>query len=41
VLKLKTTWHDGTTRLEKSPLEFTQRLAALLSRLRLLAPGRR
>jgi hypothetical protein len=28
VLKLKTPWRDGTTRLAMSPLEFIQRLAA-------------
>jgi hypothetical protein len=28
VLELKTTWHDGTTHLVMSPLEFMQRLAA-------------
>lgn len=32
VLKLKTTWRDGTTHLVMSPLEFTQRLASLVSR---------
>ena len=32
VLKLKTPWHDGTTHLVMSPLEFMQRLAALVPR---------
>ena len=35
VLKLKTPWRDGTTRLVMSPLEFMQRLAALVPRPRL------
>ena len=35
VLKLKTAWHDGTTHLVMSPLEFMQRLAALVPRPRL------
>jgi hypothetical protein len=35
VLKLKTTWRDGTTHLVMSPLEFMQRLAALVPRPRL------
>ena len=35
VLKLKTAWRDGTTRLAMSPLEFMQRLAALVPRPRL------
>ncbi len=30
VLKLKTPWRDGTTHLVMSPLEFMQRLAALV-----------
>jgi hypothetical protein len=30
VLKLKTPWRDGTTHLVMSPLEFMQRLAALI-----------
>ena len=30
VLKLKTAWRDGTTHLIMSPLEFMQRLAALV-----------
>jgi hypothetical protein len=30
VLKLKTPWHDGTTHLVMSPLEFMQRLVALV-----------
>ena len=32
VLKLKTPWRDGTTHLVMSPLEFMQRLAALVPR---------
>ena len=35
VLKLKTPWRDGTTHLVMSPLEFRQRLAALVPRPRL------
>jgi len=35
VLKLKTAWRDGTTHIVMSPLEFMQRLAALVSRPRL------
>ena len=35
MLKLKTTWRDGTTHLVMSPLEFMQRLAALVPRPRL------
>ena len=35
VLKLKRPWHDGTTHIVMSPLEFMQRLAALVPRLRL------
>ena len=35
VLKLKTAWHDGTTHIVMSPLEFMQRLAALVPRPRL------
>ena len=35
VLKLKTAWHGGTTHLVMLPLEFTQRLAALVPRPRL------
>ncbi len=35
MLKLKTPWRDGTTRLVMSPLEFMQRLAALVPRPRL------
>ena len=35
VLKLKTTYRDGTTHLVMSPLEFMQRLAALVPRPRL------
>ena len=35
VLKLKTPWRDGTTHLIMSPLEFMQRLAALVPRPRL------
>jgi Putative transposase len=34
-LKLKTSWRDGTTHHVMSPLEFRQRLAALVPRLRL------
>ena len=30
VLKLKAAWHDGTTHIVMSPLEFKQRLAALV-----------
>jgi len=33
--KLKTPWRDGSTRLVMSPLEFMQRLAALVPRPRL------
>lgn len=35
VLKLKTPWRYGTTHLPLSPLEFMQRLAALVPRSRL------
>ena len=35
VLKLKTPWRDGTTHLVMSPLEFMQRLAALVPRPKL------
>ena len=35
VLKLKTAWHDGTTHIVMSPLEFMQRLEALVPRPRL------
>jgi hypothetical protein len=35
VLKLKTAWRDGITHLVISPLEFMQRLAALVPRPRL------
>ena len=35
VLELKTPWRDGTTHLVMSPLEFMQRLAALVPRPRL------
>jgi len=35
VHKLKTAWRDGTTHLVMSPLEFMQRLAALVPRPRL------
>ena len=35
VLKLKTAWRDGTTHIVLSPLEFMQRLAALVPRPRL------
>lgn len=34
-LKLKTHWRDGTTHLVMIPLQFKQRLAELLPRLRL------
>jgi hypothetical protein len=34
MLKLKTPWHDGTTRLAMSPLEFMQHFAALAPRPR-------
>jgi Putative transposase len=41
-LKLKTPWRDGTTHLVMSPLEFMQRLAALVPRPALqAAPGQR
>ena len=36
-LKLKTLWRDGTTHLVMSPLDFMQRLAALVPRWRLTA----
>ena len=32
VLKLKTAWRDGTTHIVMGPLEFMQRLAALVPR---------
>ena len=35
MLKLKTPWRDGTTHLVMSPLEFMQRLAAMVPRPRL------
>ncbi len=35
VLQLKSAWRDGTTHLKMSPLEFMQRLAALVPRPRL------
>jgi hypothetical protein len=35
VLKLKTPWRDGTTHQVMSPLEFMQKLAALVPRPRL------
>jgi len=35
VLKLETPWRDGTTHLVMWPLEFMQRLAALVPRPRL------
>jgi hypothetical protein len=38
VLRQKTPWRDGTTRLAMSPLEFMQRLAARVTRPRLLQP---
>ena len=34
VLQLKSAWRDGTTHISMSPLEFMQRLAALVPRLR-------
>ena len=43
VSKLKMPWYDGTTHLVMSPLEFVQRLTALVLRPRLHArpPGSR
>ncbi|MFN8794980.1 MAG: transposase [Betaproteobacteria bacterium] len=38
-LKLKTPWRDGTTHLVMAPLEFMQRLAALVPRPRLHLMG--
>jgi len=38
-LKLKTPWRDGTTHLVMPPLEFMQRLAALVLALRQPGPG--
>ena len=35
VLQLKSAWRDGTTHIRMSPLEFIQRLAALVPRPRL------
>jgi Putative transposase len=35
VLRLKSAWRDGTTHIVMSPLEFMQRLAALVARPRL------
>jgi hypothetical protein len=35
VLQLESAWRDGTTHIVMSPLEFMQRLAALVSRPRL------
>lgn len=35
VLKLKTPWHNGTTHIVLTPMEFMQRLAALVPRPRL------
>ena len=35
VLQLKSPWRDGTTHLRMTPLEFMQRLAALVPRARL------
>ena len=35
VLELKSAWRDGTTHIKMSPLEFMQRLAALVPRPRL------
>jgi hypothetical protein len=37
-LKLKAPWRDGTTHLIMTPLEFMQRLAAVVPRLRLRPP---
>lgn len=39
-LKLKALWRDGSTSLEMSPLDFMQRLAALVPRWRLNCPKR-
>jgi hypothetical protein len=39
MLELKAPWHDGTMHLAMLPLEFMQRLAALVEPLRQLAPG--
>jgi Putative transposase len=39
VLKLKTAWRDGTTHLAMSPLEFMQRVAALVPKPRLSSPS--
>ena len=39
VVTLKTPWRDGTTHLMMSPLEFMQRLAALLPRRTILPNG--
>ena len=36
MLQLKSAWRDGTTHIRMSPLEFMQRLAALVPRPRLL-----
>jgi len=36
VLQLKSAWRDGTTHIKMLPLEFMQRLAALVPRPRLL-----
>ena len=35
MLQLKSAWRDGTTHIRMSPLEFMQRLAALVPRPRL------
>ena len=35
MLKLKTPWKDGATHIQLTPLEFMQRLAALVPRPRL------
>ena len=35
MLQLKSAWRDGTTHIKMSPLEFMQRLAALVPRPRL------
>jgi len=37
VLRVKTPWRDGTTHIVMTPLEFMQRLAALVPRPRLRA----
>ena len=40
MLQLKSPWRDGTTHIRMSPLEFMQRLAALISRMMPVPPGR-